>query len=76
MNMVRFSITGPGRIVGSGNGDPACHEPNQAAYHKAFYGHCMVLVQADRTPGVIHVTAAAKGLAPETIAIKTIRPKM
>ena len=75
MNMVRFSITGPGRIVGSGNGDPACHEPNQAPYHKAFYGHAMVLVQADRTPGVIHVTAAAKGLAPETITIKTVGPK-
>jgi beta-galactosidase len=72
MNMVHFSISGPGRIVGSGNGDPACLEPNQAHDHQAFYGHCMVLVQAGRHAGVIHVTATAKGLASQTIAITTV----
>lgn len=28
-NNVRFSLTGPGRILGVGNGDPTCHEPDQ-----------------------------------------------
>ena len=70
-NKVHFSLTGPGRIVGSGNGDPTCHEPNQADYHRAFYGHCMVVVQADRKPGMIRLTASARGLKPETILIGT-----
>ncbi|HVM47949.1 MAG TPA: beta-galactosidase GalA [Candidatus Acidoferrum sp.] len=27
-NHVRFSIDGPGRLLGVGNGDPSCHEPD------------------------------------------------
>jgi len=27
-NLVRFAIAGPGRIIGVGNGDPSCHEPD------------------------------------------------
>ena len=28
-NLVSFSLTGPGKIIGSGNGDPASHEPDK-----------------------------------------------
>jgi beta-galactosidase len=27
-NLVNFELTGPGRILGVGNGDPSCHEPD------------------------------------------------
>ena len=27
-NKVNFSVAGPGRIIGVGNGDPSCHEPD------------------------------------------------
>ena len=27
-NKVAFALTGPGRIIGVGNGDPSCHEPD------------------------------------------------
>ncbi len=27
-NHVEFSLTGPGKIIGVGNGDPSCHEPD------------------------------------------------
>jgi beta-galactosidase len=27
-NLVHFSLSGPGRIIGVGNGDPSCHEPD------------------------------------------------
>ncbi|MCW5941436.1 MAG: DUF4982 domain-containing protein [Fimbriimonadaceae bacterium] len=27
-NLVSFTLTGPGRILGVGNGDPSCHEPD------------------------------------------------
>jgi beta-galactosidase len=27
-NLVRFELSGPGRILGVGNGDPSCHEPD------------------------------------------------
>jgi beta-galactosidase len=28
-NMIRFELEGPGRIIGVGNGDPSCHEPDK-----------------------------------------------
>ncbi|HVU17258.1 MAG TPA: beta-galactosidase GalA [Candidatus Didemnitutus sp.] len=28
MNAVHFELAGPGRIIGVGNGDPSCHEPD------------------------------------------------
>jgi len=28
-NLVQFALSGPGRILGVGNGDPSCHEPDQ-----------------------------------------------
>jgi beta-galactosidase len=27
-NLIRFDLAGPGRIIGVGNGDPSCHEPD------------------------------------------------
>ena len=27
-NLVRFTLSGPGKIIGVGNGDPSCHEPD------------------------------------------------
>ncbi|HMP83460.1 MAG TPA: beta-galactosidase GalA [Verrucomicrobiota bacterium] len=28
MNKIRFELDGPGKIIGVGNGDPSCHEPD------------------------------------------------
>ena len=43
---VSFSIvSGPGRIIGVGNGDPSCHEPNQADWRSAYHGLARVIVQ-------------------------------
>ncbi|HXS68497.1 MAG TPA: beta-galactosidase GalA, partial [Candidatus Polarisedimenticolia bacterium] len=36
-NKIHFALNGPGKIIGVGNGDPSCHEPDQfiapAPYH-------------------------------------------
>ena len=43
---VTFSIvSGPGRIIGVGNGNPMCHEPNKATWRSAYHGLARVLVQ-------------------------------
>ena len=50
-NMIRFSISGPGKIIGVGNGDPSCHEPDkcsEGAWQRSlFNGLCQVIVQSD-----------------------------
>jgi beta-galactosidase len=66
-NMIRFSVTGPGQILGVGNGDPSCHEPDKASQRSAFNGTCMVLVQTTRETGRITLTAEGDGLKPTVV---------
>ena len=68
-NKVAFEISGAGTNAGVGNGDPSCHEPNQAGYRSAFKGYCMVLAQAGRKAGTLHVTASADGLASASVRL-------
>jgi beta-galactosidase len=67
---VRFSVRGPGSVIGVGNGDPASLEPDKADKRRAFNGLCMAIVQS-RGPGAIEVTAEAAGLKPATVALKS-----
>ena len=48
-NLVKFSIDGPGKIIGTGNGNPSNHEPDKANQRMAFNGYCLVLVQSEKT---------------------------
>jgi len=68
-NLVRFSLDGPGRIVGVGNGDPSSHEPDHALQRSAFNGLAMALVQSRRSGGTIRITAAADGIRGATATI-------
>jgi beta-galactosidase len=58
-NLVKFIIEGPGRIIGTGNGNPTSHEPDKADQRLAFNGYCLVLVQANKETGVIRLKAAS-----------------
>ncbi|MGH9408880.1 MAG: beta-galactosidase GalA [Vicinamibacterales bacterium] len=68
-NDVTFTLTGPGRIIGVGNGDPSSHEADHASNRSAFNGLCMAIVQASKTPGEIRIDAASPGLSSATAAI-------
>ena len=71
MNNVQFAVTGPGRIIGVGNGDPSSHEPDRATKRNAFNGLCMALVQSTRAAGTVTVTASAPGLKNATFTVMT-----
>ena len=45
LNVFFSIVSGPGRIIGVGNGDPSCHEPNQAHWRSAYHGLARVIVQ-------------------------------
>jgi beta-galactosidase len=70
-NFVRFDLTGHGKILGVGNGDPTCHEPDQACSRSLFNGMAQVIVQTTATPGEISLTATADGLKPATLRINS-----
>jgi beta-galactosidase len=61
-NEVTFEITGNGKLIGVGNGDPSCHESDKGSKRSAFNGLCMAFVQANKQPGEIRVLVSANGL--------------
>ena len=70
-NLVKFSIEGPGHIIGTGNGNPTSYEPDKASQRIAFNGYCLVLVQSDKTAGEIKVIASSETLKGQDIRIKS-----
>ena len=79
-NVVNFRVSGTGKLIGVGNGDPTDHESDKGAVRKAFCGYCMALVQSAKTAGSITVEASSPGLnsASVTIAAKQValRPQV
>ena len=45
---VEFEISGPGAIIGVGNGDPTCHEPDKGNKRSLFNGLAQVILQSQR----------------------------
>ncbi len=70
-NLVRFTLSGPARILGVGNGDPSSHEPDHATQRSAFNGLCMALVQTRRQGGAVELRADADGLEGAGVALKS-----
>ncbi len=71
-DMVQLTVSGPGRLIGMGNGDPTSHEPDKTGRRSAFNGLAMGLVQS--RPGVrgrLRIDASASGLAPATLQLTT-----
>ena len=60
---ITFVISGAGRLLGVGNGDPSCHESDKQPVRSAFNGKCVAIVQASKSPGDLRITASASGLA-------------
>ncbi|MBN1403060.1 MAG: DUF4982 domain-containing protein [Opitutales bacterium] len=70
-NMVNFTLKGPGKLIGVGNGDPSCHEPDKGSSRSAFNGLAQAIVQTTRQSGVIEFKAEASGLKSCTIKLKS-----
>jgi beta-galactosidase len=71
-DFIQFSIEGAGSITGSDNGDPTdCHSLKKPERH-LFNGKCLVVVQGNRTPGEIRLTAHADGLRAGVLLIRNI----
>ena len=64
-----FSISGPGRIIGLGNGNESSHDPGKGNRITAYRGHAQVLVQSTREAGIIHLEVNAKGLPSASLSI-------
>ena len=60
---VTFEISGPGIIIGHGNGDNTSHEPEKGSHRSLFNGLAQVIVQSQRDgAGALTLRAIADGL--------------
>jgi beta-galactosidase len=79
-NDVAFNVTGAGRLIGVGNGDPTDQSPDKGSSRKAFSGMCMAIVQSAKTAGGITVEASSPGLMPAKATIQArevaLRPQV
>jgi beta-galactosidase len=74
-NQVSFAVSGPGKIIGVGNGDPTSHEPDKASARRAFNGLCAAIVQAFKMPGSIRVDATSAGLVAASLIVEAAPAK-
>jgi beta-galactosidase len=59
-NLIGFTISGEGALIGVGNGDPNCQQSDKEPRRSLFNGLAQVIVQAPRRPGEIHIEASRK----------------
>lgn len=60
-NKIAFTISGPGKLIGVGNGDPNCQESDKAPKRSLFNGLAQVIIQSTKRPGAIHIVASKDG---------------
>jgi beta-galactosidase len=66
---VEFHLSGSGKLIGVGNGDPSSHEADKANRRRAFNGLCMAIVQSARESGELRLEANSPGLQSAAIII-------
>jgi beta-galactosidase len=74
---IEFSINESGSILGVGNGDPNCHEPDKASKRSLFNGLAQVTIQSkEGVTGYITLTATSPGLKSATVSLslKAVTP--
>jgi beta-galactosidase len=68
--LVKFEITGPGKIVATDNGDATSFVPFQSTEREAFNGLVLAIVKVQKgATGSCVVTASSNGLSSGTISI-------
>jgi beta-galactosidase len=75
-NQIAFKVTGPGAVIGSGNGDPTDHDPVRSSTRKAFAGLCMAIFRSSKSAGTVAVQATSPGLTAGSATITTKAVKL
>ena len=68
---ITFTVDGAGKLAGTDNGDLRCSESYKGNQRTTRWGRCLLVVQASRQPGDIHIRAEAANLLEATLKLKT-----
>ncbi|MGU3316957.1 beta-galactosidase GalA [Sphingomonas sp. M6A6_1c] len=76
-NRITFQVSGAGRLLGTGNGDPNSHNTGKLADQALFNGLAQAIVQSNGTRGTIVVEASTDGqIRPARLDVRTVPAKM
>jgi beta-galactosidase len=73
-NLINFSISGDGKLIGLDNGNPRDDTSFKLNSRKAFNGHAYAVIQAGRKAGDMVLTVQGDGLKPASVTIKAQQP--
>jgi len=71
---VTFTVSGPAKLVGTGNGDPSSLTNDKSPTREAYHGLVLGIVQGTHEAGTITVTATTEDLGSSTITIASKAP--
>lgn len=72
-HLMQFTLKGPGKILGIGNGDPVDHRSHQSDEYKTYRGLCLVVVQSTGDPGEITLTAKSGTLMKVLKSVRSVK---
>lgn len=72
-NLVMFSLSGTGELIGVDNGNAASIERYKAKERQAFNGKALAIVQSSKQSGTILLKASALGLTECSVKIDTVQ---
>jgi beta-galactosidase len=71
--LVKFSVTGPGAIIGLNNGDPNCHESEKGTEHTVFNGLAQIILRSSpSSQGLITLHATSENLTAAELTIDVV----
>ena len=73
--LIGFKVTGAGKLIGVGNGNPNCQESDKGSQRSLFNGLAQIIVQASKQPGEIQIEATNlarhQSVTPVTLVLTT-----
>ena len=60
-NTLTFNVTGSGKLIGVGNGDPNCQESDKGPRRSLFNGLAQAIIQSTKAAGEIQVEVSTRG---------------
>jgi beta-galactosidase len=71
-NQVTFEVSGPAKLIGLDNGDPASHASYKGTSRALFKGMALALLQSTPDSGSVRLTARSEGLPDAVIDITSL----
>ncbi|WP_151734928.1 sugar-binding domain-containing protein [Paenibacillus tengchongensis] len=73
-NRVRFTVEGPGRLIGLDNGDSTDYDAYKGVSRRMFSGKLLAVIAATRDAGPVNVRAVSPGLTAGELTLQAVLP--